>query len=239
MKPQIKESRIGLFFEKLFVSKQDLISLKINEILSKKYPTKKEIKYNNLNIQRNTIQTDLFGGYMFNSSDQNQIVYIEPSRILFIDKSAYTNFKDLLAKYEDILEIISQLPSDKKINAVVLTTNNIIECEYEKREQISHLLPNISLSNKENNNSFFASIVEFQNNIFISKNPATPQQIDGLVSVRTNGTIQESILQLIFNNELSIRVKTNDVNKIKEKLEELHTFRNEIFFSNIKEELCE
>lgn len=236
IKSYITETRIGLFYDKAFSNEEDILNIK--SLLSKDFEFKgnrvnKEIK---IKPKENNIQ-EFFDGYTFESSNNKQKVFFERERLLFVDNSQYTSFDNLMKLYDKVLFILND-PFFKNINFknMLMTTHNEIECPVTKAQNIAPFLPYLNLRTENTNDNNFAFMVGHNVSSFLVKNPETHQELQANIISRIP-KLKKEVFPLILDISIGTVLNGINIEYIKSRLQDIRYFRNEIFFSNIGDEL--
>ena len=237
VKSYIRETRIGLFYDDAFSNEKDILNIK--SLLSKDFEFKgnrinKEIK---INPKENNIE-EKFDGYAFESSDNKQKIFFERKRLLFVDNSEYISFDNLMNLYDKVLTIVhDSFFNQVKFKNILMTTINAIECPVNKANNIAPFLPylNLRISNQDNNT--FAFMKGHHIVSALIKNPRTPQELNASIESIIPTITSNNSFPLVLNIETEATLRDNNIEYIKNKLNDLRDFRNEIFFSNIGDDL--
>ncbi len=233
--PPIKQVIVGLMFEKIFKSIDDIIELyensKLKEIFSKKEKT--QIMSFQLGDSSKLTQ-DIIVGLKLTNSNNSIEVLIEPNRILYVDNSKYIDYKTFISNFYNILNcFFNSSIKEFRIQEIGLRYINSFNLKNIDIGKVFYIRPTINLTNRIQGN-YYAYIGNslLVSNIFNSEN----NKMFATVKTQYNPTNQSDLINVIFDidTHYTLEYTLSKTEDIENKLIELKKFKNEIFFSNFE-----
>ena len=231
--PPIKQVIVGLVFESIFKSIDDIIDFYEKSDLKGSFSKKGKTQVMTFQLgDSSKLTQDVLEGLKL-INDNNLIdVIIEPNRILYVDRNKYKNYETFISKFYNILNCFfkSNIKEFKiqEMGLRYINTFNISNSDIGKTFYIS---PNINLLNNEQN-GYYAYIGNslIVSNILDSEN----QSIFANVKTQYIPSSQLDLINVTFDidTHLTQIFTLSEINDIEKRLIELKNFKNKIFFSN-------
>ncbi len=233
--PPIKQVVVGLIFESIFKSFDDIVDFyensKLKDIFSKKEKT--QVMSFQFGDSLKLTQDILVGLKLTNDNNAAEFI-IEPNRILYVDKNKYKDYETFINKFYSILNcFFNSNVKELKIQEMGLRYINNFNIPNSDIGKVFYISPNIHLTcNKQTQH--YAKIANslLVSNILNSEN----DDIFATVKTQYNPTKQSDLINITFDIDTHLNQKytLNKIEDIKQRLNELKNFKNKIFFSNFE-----
>lgn len=234
--PPIKQVSAGLLFEPVFKSFDDIQSFyessKLKELFSKKEITKTMAV---LMDKEPKITQDVMEFLKLSNSENLKELYIDSSRILYIDGDKYDNFDTFSSKLYEILDVFfNNSIKELKLKEVGLRYINSFNLPQNKLGELFYVCPQINLTKDKNPNNPYAYM---SNNLTISSIVnAKNKSITAIVKNMINLNKETPLLNIVFDIDTNM-CKEYTLSKsedLKQDFLDLKSFKNQIFFSNFE-----
>lgn len=231
--PPIKEVIIGLLLDGLFVNKDEIQAFYDNFSLKNKYVKQESITSVSFEIGNEPkIAQNIADGIVLKTEAEDEIIQIEPNKIMFIDRNKYIGFNNFFNKFEAIIANISKMYNQEiEIADIGLRYINNFNFLIDDIDKHFIIHPTLNTNTEKcpyalkNNYLSVASIISTVN----------PQMF---ATVKTLFQIANPVtLNITFDIDTHINktYKLNDLGGVKSKVLELKCFKNQIFFSNFND----
>lgn len=227
--PPIKEVIIGISFEELFKTPEDINDFYQKSFLKDKYPKIDEIRTISFEIGNEPkLGKNLSIGSIITSEDDSELLHIEFNKLMFVDKNKYTDFDNFINKFTSIISEVLKLKSEiipasdiglRYINKFKLPLNKLNEFHivptftcYEQNEVYAQYINHLTMTNirSAENENIFANVKTILGN-------ANGINIDITFDIDVH-------LKMMYN--------INNVENFYNEILQLKNFKNKIFFSN-------
>ena len=233
--PPIKQVSAGLMFEPAFKSFDDIQLFYKNSKLKELFPKQETNKTMAVLMDKEPRITQDVMKFLKLTNDKNlKELYIDPSRILYIDGDKYSNFDTFSSALYDIVDIFLGSIKELKIKEVGLRYINSFSLSQDKLGKVFYVCPQINLTNDGNPNNPYAYM---SNNLTISSIvDVKNKNLSAIVKNMTNLKPNTPLLNIEFDIDTNMckeytLVKSED---LKKDFLELKRFKNQIFFSNFE-----
>lgn len=227
----IKEVIIGISSDELFKSFEDIEEFFKNSSLNEKFKPIQELKRFALEMNGKDAKFNktISIGKGYENKNKSERINIELDRIMFIDRSKYTNFKTLSNKFYLILEEIFKFKKCTiKTNDIGLKYTNVFDFTNDKLKEKFYIKPIMSYTNSEN--KIYGKQL---NSAFMSQIQSTEYNNAYAIIQTVISKISGDKYKIIFDIDTHTHnIEIQDVNSFKKEILKLKEFKNEIFFSN-------
>jgi len=234
--PPIKQVIVGMLFENIFKSFDEIVPFYENSDLKNIFPKKEIIQ--TMAIQMNNapkLTQDILSGLKL-SNDNSKELYVEQNRLLYIDGYKYNNYSTFIDKFYEILNcFFGSFVKEFKIKELALRYINSFNLSEEELGETFYIYPEINLSKKLPDKDNFYALMRnhlLVSNIISTENP----NMSAVIKNVFNPINSAGMLNVLFDIDTNLRKEytLNSIEGLKLEFSKLKEFKNQIFFSNFE-----
>ncbi len=230
--PPIKEVALAIYIQNPRYNNEFIQNFKNSNLLD--FPKNLPIKNINIAIDDNEgITVSTKGICSLSNETDSEIWSFDLNRILYSDKTKYSNFDNYLKKFLNKFNILcTNLGENVYSNHIALRYSNEFSLKMEELDKNFTILP---LFQQHYNNKLYALNTSYMcfANIVNAENEKMKASVNANFVVDKDDTAK-----FLINFDIEIKYDVDniicqDTEKLKECLSEMRLFKNKIFFSNI------